>query len=488
MKQHARYLAVFIAILVWFDAGQERLRIEKANIKSVEDVLMRLDRFLWPPWIAPLAFVSHNSDEQLFFEYSRMMLGEDADLPFIAEEQHGNYDDHLAGLRRLAAEHPGVKLPYRDLKIGFPPLAVAMILLPRLCSSSLPAYRAAFGALATLCYLLSWWLGYLLARRMNSGLTLGDVARRAIWVTLALGSIYTRRLDALPSLLALGALYTLATRRTLVAALLIIAGTLAKLFPILFVPVWLALLLGWGAPARRRLYVLVGGLGGVAVAGAVALLLTVGAAVAPLAAQLTLFGQRPFQIESTVGSLLLALRGGSGVVASYGSYNVGAPVWLSASWELVMLAAVAAIAFAAFLWARRHRGLDAAAETRALAYFSAATLVAILATSKVLSPQYLVWGVPLLALLPGASGHRIYRVFGWALALSQICYPIFCDLLHAGSLPVIAVLLVRNALLWVLLVLTLRAARAHPSAETQRPALASSESSPAATQSQARPS
>jgi len=481
MKRYARHGLLFLAILVWFDSGQEWLRNEKNNIKSVEDVRLHIDRFLWPPWVAPLAFVSHVSDEQLFYEYTRVMLGEAADLSFIAHQQLGDYEQQLAGMRKLDADHPGRKLPYRDLKIGFPPLSVAMILLPRLVVSSLPAYRTAFGALATLFYLASWWLGFRLAVRMGSPLTLGEVARRAVWVTLALGSIYTRRVDALPSLLGLGALYALTTRRTLVAALLLVAGTLAKLFPILFVPVWLALLLGWGPPARRRFWLLLGGLGSVALAGAALLFVLVGVAATPLTAQLSLFAARPFQIESTVGSLLLALRGAAGVVTGFGSYNAAAPAWLSASWELVMLVAVLAISVLAFRWARRNRGLDAAAEARAFALFTAVTLLAIWATSKVLSPQYLVWGVPLLALLPGERGPRIYRWFAVTLALGQLCYPILCDFLHDGWPPVVAILLARNALLWALLVLTLRAARAPASAETALPARDSSESSRAAT-------
>ena len=85
-----------------------------------------------------------------------------------------------------------------------------------------------------------------------------------------------------------------------------------------------------------------------------------------------------------------------------------------------------------------------------------AALLAMLCTSKILSAQYPIWCVPLVALLPQAQGRRIYQLFCLALVLTQLEFPILYGLLLAGSPPVVAVLVLRNVLLWVLLGLTLR--------------------------------
>nr|MBP6743095.1 hypothetical protein [Deltaproteobacteria bacterium] len=57
---------------------------------------------------------------------------------------------------------------------------------------------------------------------------------------------------------------------------------------------------------------------------------------------------------------------------------------------------------------------------------------------------------------PQAQGRRIYQLFCLALVLTQLEFPILYGLLLAGSPPVVAVLVLRNVLLWVLLGLTLR--------------------------------
>jgi len=454
-----------VVILCWFNAGTDFFRAEKAAIHSFDDVLARKWVFLWPPWAPVLAFVSHDTDEHLYFEYTRAILGEAADLPYIAQQHHGDVAAGLRDLEQRLARAPstGWRLPYRDVPVEYPPVAVVYMLIPRLVSATLGGYRVAFGALAALTWLVGWWL----ARRVFPSLPEEVLWRRALFATVAAGSILVRRLDVLPAALAFAAFALVATRRAFAAGVVVALGAAAKLYPLFFLPAWGALLLGMrrtGELARLAAGVAVG-LG--AIVAATRLLL--GPAASELLQSVRYYSERPFQLESMVGGVALALGGRQAVSLSFGSFNVGAPRWLATAMTALLLAGLAAVALLVLVRARRLRAdisLDNnAAAGRLLAWSSVATLSWVLITSKVLSPQYLLWCAPLFAALPGDDGARLARRFVWLLALTQLIFPIGYELVNQATLPGIALLLGRNLLLVATFVFALRRLALHPTAE-----------------------
>ena len=88
------------------------------------------------------------------------------------------------------------------------------------------------------------------------------------------------------------------------------------------------------------------------------------------------------------------------------------------------------------------------------------SLLAILCLSKVLSPQFLIWLLPLCAVFPDRQGRRIFVLTLLTAALTHLF--IGAGFHRAsqqpGSVLALGMLLTRNAMLLLLTVLVVRAA------------------------------
>jgi hypothetical protein len=88
--------------------------------------------------------------------------------------------------------------------------------------------------------------------------------------------------------------------------------------------------------------------------------------------------------------------------------------------------------------------------------WSIAATAIVLVTSKVLSPQYMIWLLPLAAL---SRGVVLFRLAVAAAGLTQLFYPILYDLFaEDGSRLVALIVASRNAVLVVLAVAAVRVA------------------------------
>ena len=88
--------------------------------------------------------------------------------------------------------------------------------------------------------------------------------------------------------------------------------------------------------------------------------------------------------------------------------------------------------------------------------YAAAAVLATLVTSKVLSPQYLIWLFPFLSVLDGWTGSRVRWLFLFCCVITAMIYPgpAFAQILdHQGGAAVL-VLNLRNVLLLVLVALS----------------------------------
>jgi hypothetical protein len=129
---------------------------------------------------------------------------------------------------------------------------------------------------------------------------------------------------------------------------------------------------------------------------------------------------RPLQIESLGAAVLVALHHLTAMpldwVSSHGSQNLtGAAAAVAAA-----LLSVAQVAVLAWIWVRFARG---PAEPARLLRYSAAAVVAFVALGKVLSPQFLIWLVPLVPLVLGRRGLRATALLTAALVLTQLWFP-----------------------------------------------------------------
>jgi uncharacterized membrane protein len=280
-------------------------------------------------------------------------------------------------------------LPYRDVFVEYPPGAFAVFMPPTAFGAS--HYNPAFKSLMALCGLATILLAALVLVELGvpRGRLLVVVALLAL-APIALGPISLNTYDAWPALLTVLALYLLLRGSDLLGAGVLGLAVSAKVYPLVLVP--LVGIYLWRRAGPRRM------------AAALGVFVFVAAAVVVPFAAYDLHGvassfrsqaERGLQIESLGASLLLAAdRLGlydAKVVETTGvaGRNLSGSLPDAVAVATLVLEAVAVVG----VWALYARARDARAR---LPLAFAAAVAGFLAFTKVFSPQYLVWLVPLV--------------------------------------------------------------------------------------------
>jgi hypothetical protein len=128
------------------------------------------------------------------------------------------------------------------------------------------------------------------------------------------------------------------------------------------------------------------------------------------------------------------------------------------------------LALLAFVQERREPAQDTRERLHRACAFTAAAVACILCGSKVLSPQFLLWLLPAVALLPGRRGVRVWQLALAAAVLTQLYYPYLHEaLVAAHPLPLVLAML-RNAALIATAITATHAAVTSPSTAMARQA------------------
>ena len=346
--------------------------------------------------------------------------------------------------RRFAAPVLDGALPYRDVFFEYPPLAAPAIALPGLLGTAEEAYRGAFagwtlllaGAVVLLC-------GALAAQ------TDGE-RRRALFAAacmpLALGALVRTRLDLAPVALMLAALVLLLHGRPRSGMAVLGLAAMTKGFPIVVAPVALA----WvrSVSGRRTFRQAAAALLlALAVPALVALAVSPSGALEAVEYHL----ERPVQVESMPAAGVLLLDSlGVGEAQSVQSHR-------SDGLEHPAAGALAGVTLIFMLAAIGVAVVHAAAGPRGLVLGGLAAVLAFAALGKVLSPQYMVWLVPLGALAFAWRMHALAGALAAAALLTQAEFPArYLDVV-AREPAAIALVALRNFALLLALGLALRA-------------------------------
>jgi Glycosyltransferase family 87 len=371
-------------------------------------------------------------------------------------------------------------LPYRDVGFEYPPLAAPAIALPGLAGTGEEAFRWAFAL---------WTLGAAIAVVLLCGAlarATGGDARRAMLAAALMpvlcGALVRTHFDLFPVALLLAGLLLIVRDRPRAGLAVLGLGAMTKAFPLVALPVALAWLLARG----RRRAAWQGALACATVIAAVAgaaLTASPGGALDAVRYHL----DRPVQIESSPALVLIGLdavgAGEARSVASHRSDGLLHP----ASEAVTSLFLTALVAFVALLCVgvarRRPReaapggaGEDALAvggRQLVLAALAACTAFALL--GKVLSPQFLIWVLPLGALAFAWRMHALAAAVALAAFLTQVEFPAHYFDVVAREPAAVALVAARNLALLAVLVLSVRALqlRRHEQLlDRRRPALA----------------
>jgi hypothetical protein len=328
------------------------------------------------------------------------------------------------------------QLPYRDFFLEYPPLSVLFMVAPGLAATGdeyFRAFAAASFVLAACLVLLSG----VLAEQTGGNKPAAFIVTAG--APIFLGGVLRTRYDLAPTVMMIAALALLCSGRPRSGLVMLGLGTMTKGFPLLVAPVALCWL--WGRGQHGAAFRSAGAL--LAVVGLLSLL---SFSLSPTGAldAVRFQAERPVQIESSPAMVLIGLdRLGlseAQTVDSHRSFGLEDP----AAGPLLIAFAVAFVAVVCVL--SLAAGRDGSARSLVLAGLG--TVLGFVALGKVLSPQFLIWTLPLLALAVAWRMWALAATLGGASVLTLIEFPrqYFGGLLEFKAFPVILVSM-RDALL-----------------------------------------
>jgi hypothetical protein len=326
------------------------------------------------------------------------------------------------------------KLPYRDRVVEYPPYGLPIFILPRLFGDA--NYLEAFMGLALVA---DWSVKLLL---FGFGLRFLNGARSLLPLLLYCATVpfmryfFLQRYDVFPALICLAAVWLFCSRRFALSGLAIAAGVGVKLYPVTFVPVLFVLAVRQGG-GRRFLIGLMAGL----------LPLVPLSFIVPWWRFAEFHAARGLQVESLYASLLWLgqLLGLTPATWEYTQkwYEVlGPPATAVLPWAraIFVLAVIFSTAFSVWMVARNQEPSPAQ-----LARCLLVPLLGFVAFNQVLSPQYLIWLLPLAALSSFDGKNWPALAIVGATMLTPIIFPSLTRNYPSGlNLVETMILVVRN--------------------------------------------
>ena len=320
----------------------------------------------------------------------------------------------------------GGAVPYGDFAFEYPPAALPPMLVPPYLTWS---YATSFAVLMGVCGAGCIAAAASALRGVGATSTRMWAALLAIGISpLVLGSLFDTRFDLWPTLLAVAGIAALVWERPLLSGGLLGLGCAAKLWPGVLLPIAVVYL--WRRRGRTS-----GLLALAAFVAVVAACFLPFVVRAPDGVRASLSGQlnRPLQVESLGAAVLMAAQHlgmrPPGTVTTHGAQALSGP-WTGLAADLSTALELVAVLAVWILFARR-RNPDG--ETVLIA--AAAAVCVLLAFDKVLSPQYMIWLVPVVVLVRGGRGIAAGALALLALGLTQTWFPSHywsLALLHSG--------------------------------------------------------
>jgi len=339
----------------------------------------------------------------IIIHHGRFTVGHMIDTPIYA---------HYAGMMKRGL------VPYRNFFEMYPPLALPVFFLPALfAGASFATYTHLFQLEMLVFGMASVGLAAFVLvdqrpelRRLIAGVGIGAL------MPVLMGSVILSRYDLWPTALTVAALVALWLGSNRTGFALLGLGFAAKAFPVVILPI--AFIYVWRSEGRRRA---LGCLGVFLVAVLAWFLPFVIASPHGVWASITNQSGRPLQIESLGAAIWLFAHQVTGMhllhtYFTHGSDNLDGHPELHFA-RLMSVVQPIVIAGVSVVYAlgkpTRERLLVAAT----------AAVCAFIIFDPVLSPQYLIWLVPLVMMVPGRRGLAAILLLAASMALTQVWFP-----------------------------------------------------------------
>jgi hypothetical protein len=381
----------------------------------------------------------------------------------VAWQRSGRAVTDIALYHAYGERIAGGLVPYRDFAFEYPPGALPALVVPALVTDSLTAFRVVFagemalaGAIGVL--LLAAALGRLGTSSRDRRVALSFVALAPLF----LGGVILTRFDLVPAAIVAGAMLLLVTGRLRAGAFVVGIGIAVKLYPAVLVP--LVGIVAWRRGGRRELASVI------ALVAAPVLAVYLPFLVAAPDGVLDSVGRqlgRPLQIESLGAGVLLAVHHAVGTSLGWASGSGSQNLTGTGADTLAVLQGIAQVVAVVLVWVSFWRGPASSAR---FVRHAAAAVVAFVALSKVLSPQFLVWLVLLVPLVVGARGRAPLWLLTAACAVTAVWFPArYWELVKEFDPLASWLVLVRGVVLLVLLGVLMWPARERAPARPHSP-------------------
>jgi hypothetical protein len=339
-------------------------------------------------------------------------------------------------------------VPYRDFRVEYPPGATFIFWLVWQVPGE---YRAALSGAMFVCLCVCVVGVVATARAVDLSPLRQAIAGGIVALSpLLLGPIVVQRFDMAVAAVTAWLVYAAVTERWKLMWGLLMAGVLIKLIPIALVPllvIWQAHRRGWASAVRGALVAI-----GVMILAILPLLV-----IAPSGTWyfIDYNFRRPPQLESLTANVFLLL-------SKYGHYRFRIvdtfhsdgvqgtpPSVVSTVSTLALIVVVLACAWCSW---RLLATSTAPADRGVIVAGAAATIVAITVFGKVLSPQYMMWLLPVTLIVGGRWGRAAIALSVAALLLTLAYFPTHYGEIAKVQIHVIRLLTLRNLALIALLV------------------------------------
>ena len=396
----------------------------------------------------------------------------------------GIYNDYASRARSTS-----LRAMYDEKWVEYPPLAVGLLLATRHVTDALepvlrptaspekhPAaadlrrFGRTFGVFGCAVQVLVFWGLFRLCRRLFPEESPAEFSRRLfVYVagSLLMTDLVYQRLDAVLAALVFLSVALLGTGRWVASFAVLAAAIAFKLVPVALVPLWLFASLPGDVRARWRpgrglrvLATAVAGRGALLAAFVAAWVLPFSLAGGPRCfAFLDYHRARGVHCESTYGAVLMLLRWCGYAFETqfrFGCWELHSP--LAARLGVASTPLLAGGLLAAALLGFVNLGPDVpgdrpgrtAPDLGRLVALTVLTLMAFAGLGKVFSPQYALWVIPLVPLVPlrGRSRDWFFGLFLLACLLTRLAHPAFRQILNGRGALLPTVVLTTRALLW----------------------------------------
>ncbi len=331
------------------------------------------------------------------------------------------------------------EVPYKDFYVVYPPLSLLVFIIPALFTKNFYTYSILFGIEMVIFLGILIYLIFLISKNLKKDYRLPILF--ALSLTMCLGYIITKRYDIFVSFLTIISIYLLLKDKYTFSALFLSLGILAKLYPIIFFPLYFLYIYKRKNKKEAIIFSVYFML------FLIITLMPLFIIVPPKSAGFYSFlyhFTRPLHCESLYGGLLLLLEKTKLPVLKAPLKNdiYGWSIYSPLSPILLPLSTVLILLFFSFIlinfWKEKKVSKDIF-----LKYIFLFLLVFIV-FNKVLSPQYLIWLLPLAVLVFDIKNFKIFFLIS---ILTLIIYPFSYTSLIKKELWIVLLLILRNFLL-----------------------------------------